>query len=158
MQSDSSKKHGNGTGLGLCISKEFALLMGGDILVDSILGKGSNFQLHLPVKVASVPLIASNQTANISPQAPLRVSSYEKRVISDNPSRHSPLIKVSASKMSKEWRESLRIAAITGSDKKMTDLVNQIPIAFKDLSRIITYWINEFKFDEIITLIEQVEQ
>jgi PAS domain S-box-containing protein len=42
----SAKKKHMGTGLGLAISKQLALLMDGDIEVDSILGKGSTFRFY----------------------------------------------------------------------------------------------------------------
>jgi signal transduction histidine kinase len=45
-----SKKYG-GTGLGLAISKKFCQMMGGDLTVESELGKGSTFTIWLPVAV-----------------------------------------------------------------------------------------------------------
>jgi signal transduction histidine kinase/ActR/RegA family two-component response regulator len=53
IESDNNKLH-RGAGLGLTISKKFIELLGGEIWVDSMPGKGSTFYFTIPANIESV--------------------------------------------------------------------------------------------------------
>ncbi|MBN1933706.1 MAG: response regulator [Anaerolineae bacterium] len=57
VQTESGRRSGQGTGLGLPISREYVRLMGGELIVQSQVGQGSTFHFDLPVEV-----IAEDQT------------------------------------------------------------------------------------------------
>jgi signal transduction histidine kinase/CheY-like chemotaxis protein len=57
--SSTSRKYG-GTGLGLFISKELAILLGGEVKFKSVLNKGSVFSVHIPVTFQGDKLENSN--------------------------------------------------------------------------------------------------
>lgn len=77
VQTQSGRRTTEGTGLGLALSRNFARLMGGDITVQSELGKGSAFRLTLRLPLApSEPVLLKpmRRVVGLEPgQSPIRL-------------------------------------------------------------------------------------
>ena len=58
---DRTTSRPGGVGLGLWISRELAQAMGGDLVCDSSLGRGSVFSLSLPLPIVASPLVAKEE-------------------------------------------------------------------------------------------------
>lgn len=70
---DSATRKGEGTGIGLALTKELVRLLGGTIEVESKLGKGSVFQVQLPVRntaplLETTPEVEPAMTASATPE------------------------------------------------------------------------------------------
>jgi CheY-like chemotaxis protein len=62
-QTKTGQQTGTGTGLGLAISREFVCLMGGAITVHSQVGKGSTFEIQLPLSEGEAQAIQAKDNS-----------------------------------------------------------------------------------------------
>lgn len=81
-EASTARQYG-GTGLGLAITKKFCQMMGGDITVESEVGKGTTFTIRLPAKV-SAPKVQPVPAAESKPEL-LPEGASTVLVIDDDP-------------------------------------------------------------------------
>ncbi|MDY6783509.1 MAG: PAS domain S-box protein [Cyanobacteriota bacterium] len=94
VQTEAGLKSGKGTGLGLPISQTFARVMGGEITVESKLGRGSRFILVLPVHLAvEIQLTARSPVQKIVGLAP-DLPSYRIVVVEDRTDNRLLLVRL----------------------------------------------------------------
>ena len=78
---ETGKKFG-GTGLGMAITDQLVRLMGGEIVVDSARGKGSDFTVFLHLPVAEKAAASSAAVPAKEPQQPYRYSRFRRTPLS----------------------------------------------------------------------------
>ncbi len=86
-------RHG-GSGLGLSISRQLAVLMGGKISASSTVGEGSVFDVDLPIYEAKAPGAAER---TVSPRATVRPGALDVLLVEDDPTVAEVLIGLLAS-------------------------------------------------------------
>ncbi len=93
VQAEAGKVFAEGTGLGLTITRSFVEMMGGNITVESVLGKGSIFKFHIKIAVVDASgVITQPQQRVIGLELGQPV--YRILVVDDTPENAKLLVKL----------------------------------------------------------------
>ncbi len=94
VQTETGRKSQQGTGLGLSISRKFVQLMGGNITVESELGKGSCFRFNIQAQSIEADVIPLSATSQQVIRVAAGQPTYRIMVVEDKPSNRQLLVEL----------------------------------------------------------------
>lgn len=93
-QTEVGRESHEGTGLGLPISRQFVRLMGGEMQVNSVVGKGSVFEFNIKVKVVDGREVENQKPVRHVIALELNQPRYRILIVDDKPVNRQLLIKM----------------------------------------------------------------
>lgn len=166
-QIPSTNQEYEGTGLGLPISQQFVLMMGGDIIVTSTLGEGSTFDVLIPLRYATGAPYSTQHgtngtqrtydtydTGSIAEPNPYSRTAHATTI----PPEHgvtTPCATTLLQHMPTEWLHTLCRAARVGNIKQMETMIEELVPHHPDCSRYLLSLVDAFRFTDIEDIIEQ---
>lgn len=152
VQSSSGKKVQKGTGLGLNISREFIKLMGGDITVESEVGRGTVFKFDIQVVTAAAPVEAINKYLEVNDLS--ESSSMVTEKISDS----AAIFTIDSNpKLSPEWTSNLKQAVRQAEFDLIATIIEQIRSDNDVFAEAMMNHLYNFDYQKILDLIAEVE-
>lgn len=130
----------HGIGLGLAISRQYVQIMRGQITVESIVGKGTCFSVHLPLKRVSSP----DAVINVE----MKTSTSEGVAPQENPEHDLPLDLPAA------WKDEMHQAALLGDITNIMALIDMLKGDFPVFAAKLTDLAWRFEYGKIIDQLE----
>jgi PAS domain S-box-containing protein len=152
VQSSSGKTVQKGTGLGLNISREFIKLMGGDITVESEVGRGTVFKFDIQVVTAPTPVEVVNRYLEVNDLS--ESSSMVTEKISDS----APIFTLdSMPEVSPEWMSNLTQAVRQADFDLIATIIEQIRSENDAFAEVLMNHLYNFNYQKILDLIAEIE-
>ncbi|BAY81981.1 multi-sensor hybrid histidine kinase [Calothrix parasitica NIES-267] len=144
-QADAGRKSLQGTGLGLTITRNFIRMMGGEIEVESILGKGSIFSFYIVLDISK----------NLDSQLTNSRVTYTRASDLNNEVCHASLLE-DLMTMPHAWVLSLNQAANEVDEDLLQTILAELPENKASLSDSLTALVKDFRLDIIVDLTKQI--
>lgn len=149
VQTQTGKKANEGTGLGLSITHSFVQLMGGEIVVNSVVGKGTVFKFTLKLE-PSILSKATHQSQDLLPsQLDIDKSNYTYK-------HPDSFFLEELAKTPLNLVEKLNHAALILDEKLILQLIDEIPEEQVILAEALRDLLNNFRLDLLHRFTESV--
>jgi len=145
-QTSSGHRMEQGLGLGLSISRQFVNLMGGDITVQSQVGKGTVIKFHIQVYPVTEPELSNLSDLARMEQSELPMPPEAENLTPDTLQAVMP----------REWVHRLHQAAIRGFDQQILQLIQEIPLHHSAIAKTLTRWSHNFQFEDILAVTQPI--
>ena len=153
-QTETGQKAERGLGIGLFVSRQFVKMMGGDITIASIPTKKTIVRFYILVQ----PVAPGSDLIQPSLQRDGHTIFDPVHPLAELPLKVAEawILEAMRTEMSVDWLAKLDQAAIKGFDHQIFQLIQELPTTHAPLARALTDWNQNFQFDRIVAITQQL--
>ncbi|MCP4348263.1 MAG: hypothetical protein GY795_22475, partial [Desulfobacterales bacterium] len=150
-QTETGRKSQEGTGLGLPISRNFVQMMGGDITVESEVGRGSIFRFWIQAEVTAGAALESAQLK----RSVIALEAAEAEYTPDQ--ERDALTADALAALPADWVVNMEQAILNIDLDQMSGIIGQISERDALLADMLGKYVDDFEYEKILRLIQGVQ-